>query len=210
MTATRTAAAAVLLVLLATAAGCRGGGAAADRPAGPPSPLADCAGLTAPPPAGQASAGPGRPPPTPPVPPDPAARPLPALALPCFTGGEPFPLAELRGPAVVNLWASWCGPCRKELPALQRFADQAAGRVHVLGVVTGDRPPAAAALATDLGIRFPALTDPDRRLQAELGAFGLPVTVFVDAAGRVRHVHAGALDRPALAALVREQLGAGP
>jgi thiol-disulfide isomerase/thioredoxin len=213
MTGARGAAPAALLVLLLASlpavAGCTGdraggaGRAGDPEPAAADSPLAGCAGLTEPPPA--AAMGTGG---------DPAANsggePLPGLALPCLTGGEPFPLAELRGPAVVNLWASWCFPCREELPELQRFADQAGGAVHVLGVVTEDRPAAAAALATDLGLRFPAVTDREGRLQAALGAVGLPVTAFVDATGRVRHVHrGGALDQPALARLVREQLGVG-
>lgn len=185
----RAAVVAALAGLVLGAGGCDGG-----ESTGPQSPLAECDQLTAAPAGAGVAAGGG--------------EPLPDLSLPCFTGGEPFPLAELRGPAVVNLWASWCGPCREELPALQQYADRAAGQVHVLGVVTEDRWAAAAALATDLGLRFPALDDPDARLNAELGTFALPVTLFVDAAGRVRHVHrTGALDREELARLVRDHLG---
>lgn len=162
------------------------------------SPLASCQHLATPP----ASAAPEHLP-------GPDGDPLPELELPCFTGGEPVALASLRGPAVVNLWASWCAPCREELPELQRYADRTAGRVHVLGVVTDDpRPAAAAALAADLGVRFPALFDPERRLMVELGAPGVPATALVDSAGRVRYLHVEpGLDEPELARLVREQLG---
>ncbi|MPZ26832.1 MAG: redoxin domain-containing protein [Micromonosporaceae bacterium] len=196
MTRPRPAIPALLLGLLVALAGCQGGGRPAE--AGPDvtvSPLADCQGLTEPPAeAAPAVAGSG--------------EPLPDLTLPCFTGGEPFRLADLRGPAVVNLWASWCAPCREELPALQRYADQMASRVQVLGVVTEDRPAAAAALATDLGVRFPALEDQPGRLQAEIGGMGLPVTLLVDAAGQLRYVHVtGALKQPELASLVAEHLG---
>ncbi|MGH3682355.1 MAG: TlpA family protein disulfide reductase [Natronosporangium sp.] len=185
---------AALLGLVVALAGCQGGG---DDPDVTVSPLADCQGLTGPP--AEAAAAPV----------SEAGEPLPDLTLPCFTGGEPFRLADLRGPAVVNLWASWCTPCREELPALQRYADQTAGRVHVLGVVTEDpRPAAAAELATDLGIRFPALLDEAGRLRAEVGAVGLPVTLFVDAAGQLRYVHPAQLDQEELATLVAEQLGA--
>jgi cytochrome c biogenesis protein CcmG, thiol:disulfide interchange protein DsbE len=182
-------AAALLLGLVL--AGCGGGGEAGDDRVS--SPLADCTGLTEP--LGD---------------PVPAAggEPLPELALPCFTGGEPFRLPELRGPAIVNLWASWCGPCREELPVLQRYADRAGGEAHVLGVVTEDRPAAAASLAEDLGITFPALDDPDGLVRAELAAVGLPVTLFVDPAGQVRYVHLGVpLDERALAELVTEHFG---
>jgi thiol-disulfide isomerase/thioredoxin len=185
---------ALLAGLVVAAGGCQDHRDQAPRVA---SPLAACDQLTGPP-VRAGAAGPG----------GTSGDPLPELALPCLTGGEPFQLASLRGPAVVNLWASWCAPCRAELPALQRYADQRTGRVHVLGVVTGDQPERAAALATDLRLRFPALADPDGRLRAALGGLGLPVTLFVDAAGRVRYVHTtGALDQPELARLVRDHLG---
>lgn len=186
------------------------GAARPDGAAGPDgaaraAPLAACDGLTtAPPDAGTAPLDAGTAPPA-----DTDAVPaLPELTLPCLTGGEPFPLADLRGPAVVNLWASWCAPCREELPVLQRYADRARDRVHVVGVVTEDRREAAVALAGELGVTFPSLADREGRLRAALPATGLPVTLFVDAAGRIRHRHvSGALDQETLAGLVAEQLG---
>jgi len=132
-----------------------------------------------------------------------------AARLPCFADGAQLRLADLRGPAVVNLWASWCAPCRAELPAFQRYADRAAGRVHVVGVITEDTRRAAGALAEDLGVRFPALVDRGGEVRRGLGGV-LPITLFLDAAGRVRHVHTGpALDDDGLAALARRHL-AGP
>lgn len=201
-----------VVTLLALVAGCTGEPAAGDGTvdtagtADAGSPLADCDGLAAPPAdaadgsATDAADGSAA-----------AGEPLPELTLPCFTGGAPFALADLRGPAVVNLWASWCPPCREELPALQRYADRAAGRVHLLGVVIDDRRSAAVSLAEELGITFPALEDADGRLLAELPRNGLPATLFVDAAGRVRYVHqTGALDEQALERYVSEQLGVAP
>lgn len=174
------------------------------------SPLADCAALTAPPPAADPTTPPGVPDP-PATPPGDAATTLPDLVLPCFTGGEPVSLADLRGPAVVNLWASWCPPCREELPVLQRYADRAAGQVHVIGVVVGDRQAAAAALAEDLDISFPSLADPERQLPVQIGVVGLPATLYVDAEGRLAYRHlAGALDEETLADQAREHLGVVP
>jgi thiol-disulfide isomerase/thioredoxin len=134
-------------------------------------------------------------------------RTLPEISLPCFTGGQPIGLAALGRPAVINLWASFCEPCRVELPELQRFAD-ARPEVVVLGVVTGDVRSKAASLATDLGITFASVDDPDRRLLRALGRSALPVTLFVDEAGFIRHEDlSGALTLARLGELTTEHLG---
>ncbi|HEY8450967.1 MAG: TlpA disulfide reductase family protein [Micromonosporaceae bacterium] len=213
---TRVAAVAAAILVATAVGGCGGGGDGggpgsglsrvdpSDRPAaGPISPLAECADLTAPPPAAGAGAdrragddtGPALP------------QRLPDLTLPCVTGGEPVDLSRLAGPAVVNLWASWCEPCRDELPVLQRFADRAAGRVHVVGVVTEDTRTRAVWLALDTGVTFPSVHDVDGRLHDRLPAVGLPVTLFVDADGRIRHLHNAPLDDGTLAELAAEHLG---
>jgi thiol-disulfide isomerase/thioredoxin len=132
---------------------------------------------------------------------------LPDLALPCFSGGRMIRLTELRGPAVLNLWASWCGPCRAELPAMQRLAAVTTGRLHVIGVDSGDGREAAASFATDFGVTMPTLYDRDKRLIGALGRAALPVTVFVDAGGR-RHVYNEVPpDDAGLAELVRAYAG---
>jgi thiol-disulfide isomerase/thioredoxin len=147
---------------------------------------------------------------TPPA--DPIAPAAPALGpvtLPCFTGGEPVAVAGLGRPSVVNLWASWCEPCRTELPELQRFADLGADQVTVLGVITGDTRTAAAAAAEDFGVSFPAVFDPDRSLLASIGRNALPVTLFLDAKGGIRHLYQGAepLTLSTLERLTRQYLG---
>src|SRR5690606_30904160 len=88
-----------------------------------------------------------------------AARALPAVGLPCFTGGEQVTLSDLGQPMVINFWASYCQPCRKELPELQRFADAVEGRVLMIGVVTTDSRAAAASLGEDFGVQFPSVFD---------------------------------------------------
>jgi thiol-disulfide isomerase/thioredoxin len=189
----RVRAAAVLLLI--TVAGCGEAGDAPDAGETVRSPLADCTGLTEPLAAAEEALT--------------SHEPLPDLTLPCFTGGEPFRLADLRGPAIVNLWASWCTPCREELPLFQRYADRAAGEIRVLGVVHQDpRPEAAALLARDLGITFPALVDQEGQVRTAVGAVGVPATVFVDSEGLIRYVYQGPpLDEPTLAQLVTEHLG---
>jgi len=109
---------------------------------------------------------------------------------------------------VINLWASWCHPCRKELPVFQHLADTMGERVHVVGVDTRDERESAQSLAADLGITYPNLVDRDELLRTALGRSTLPLTLFVDGQGRIRHVHdAGALDDDALAGLLQRHLG---
>ncbi|MGC9670345.1 TlpA family protein disulfide reductase [Planosporangium sp. 12N6] len=139
-----------------------------------------------------------------------AGEPLPDLALPCFVGGQPVRLAHLGTPAVINLWASWCAPCRTELPQLQRYADRAAGRVQVIGVITTDVDRRGAqSLIDDLTLRFPMLYDERGDLWNRIGPPRvMPTTLLVDAQGRVVYREATrTLDEAALAALVRDHLG---
>ena len=131
---------------------------------------------------------------------------LPDLRLPCFAGGQPVSLRDLRGPAVITLWASWCTPCRTELPVMQRLADQADGRLMVLGVNTGDSREGGASFAADRGVSMPTLVDADRKLIDALGRAALPVTVFLDAGGRAV-VHPLPLDAWSLADQVRTHTG---
>ncbi|MEV6523310.1 TlpA disulfide reductase family protein [Longispora sp. NPDC051575] len=124
------------------------------------------------------------------------------MELPCFTGGA---ASTVTGPAVVNLWASWCAPCRQELPAFQRLAEK--DQVKVLGVVTLDDRARALDTAKDLKITFPMLYDSAGKLQKSVGRSLLPITLFVAADGRVTHTYTGpALDDAALGALVEEHL----
>lgn len=192
----------LLLPLLLLAAACSRTEAAPN----PPDPFADCSTLTAPPVPGPAGLGlvPSAPSPKPTAP----TQPVPAVALPCFTGGAEVALADLRGPAVVNLWATWCLPCRKELPAFQRLADRTDG-LHVIGVDTVDKRDDGRDLGIELGLTFPTLFDPERKLSTELAVGpGLPLTLFIDADGQIRYLHtSGALDDAALTALVEQHLG---
>ncbi|MFC0533436.1 TlpA family protein disulfide reductase [Phytohabitans kaempferiae] len=184
----------VALVAVLALVGCGG----SEEPAAPESspPFADCATLTAPPPAAPQVTLPGQ------------GDPLPDVALPCFTGGQEVEVSAIRGPAVLNLWGSWCGPCREELPAFQRFADRAAGKVTVIGVDIRDSRSAASSLAEELGVTYPNLFDPSERLRAKLGITALPATLFVDRDGRVRHVYnSTALDEAELATLAAQHLG---
>jgi cytochrome c biogenesis protein CcmG, thiol:disulfide interchange protein DsbE len=175
------------LTLMAGAAGCTAEASTGAAPSPPEtrSPFSDCAALT--------GAG--------------AAADLPDVKLPCFTGGQSVRLSDVRGPAVINIWATWCDPCRAELPAMQRLADRAGGTLRVVGVDTGDSRDAAASFGTDKKVSLPTLYDPDRTLVGALGRIALPVTVFLDAHGKRFVYNQLPPDDARLAALVRAHTG---
>lgn len=141
---------------------------------------------------------------------DRSARPatLPDVSLACYAGGPPVRLADVRGPTLVNVWNTGCAPCREEMPALQRLADRTAGKLRVIGVVTGDSRAAADSFGADTGVSYPNVDDPDQRVMAALGRIAIPLTVLVDGSGSVVHVYNGAaLTDAALAELVHGHLG---
>ena len=133
---------------------------------------------------------------------------VPALAFDCLGGGS-LDLARAPGvPTVVNLWGSWCAPCREELPLLQDLAVAAGDRVRVLGVISRDGEPQAESFAEDAGITFPSAFDGDGELMAELGLNALPYTFFLAADGTLAHTEVGPVDTVAkLQGLVAEHLG---
>lgn len=107
---------------------------------------------------------------------------LPSVTLDAVGPGDPVDLGAVRGPAVVNLWAWWCAPCKRELPLYAQFADEYAGRVQVLGIDFQEtRPDQALALMRTAGVRYPVVADPDGALHA----IGLPKIILLDASGRI-------------------------
>jgi peroxiredoxin len=107
--------------------------------------------------------------------------------------GRNLRLQEQRGQVVlVNFWASWCGPCKQEMPHLNRLYDKyrTSGFV-LLGVNIDDDPRAASAAAARLGLRFPVLLDADKSVSRLYDLGSMPATVLVDRDGRVRYLHRG-------------------
>ena len=107
---------------------------------------------------------------------------LPDVTLASLTGGKPVDLGTLRGPAIVNLWAQWCVPCKRELPIYQQFFTRHAAAVSVLGVDWQDtRPDWAVQLAQKSGVTYPLVVDDEPKIRAQ----GLPKLVLVDAKGKI-------------------------
>ncbi|MEA2193950.1 MAG: cytochrome c biosis protein CcmG, thiol:disulfide interchange protein DsbE [Solirubrobacteraceae bacterium] len=101
-------------------------------------------------------------------------------------------LRALRGhPVVVNLWASWCDPCRHELPFFQRQALKRGARVAFLGVNSNDNGPDAQKLGARYPMPYPSFVDPRLAVAGDYGARGLPATAFYDAGGTRVLVHQG-------------------
>ena len=109
----------------------------------------------------------------------------PDVVLPCLGGGPDVALRSVSGPAVINVWAQWCAPCRAELPLFQRLHEWSGDRVQVLGIDWQDtQPDGALALAQATGVTYPLVADPGALVADDWRVDGLPVTVFVDPQGR--------------------------
>ena len=116
------------------------------------------------------------------------------------TDGRQVTLTSLAGkPAVINFWASYCPPCRAEMPLLQRLVGQRTGMQLVL-VDEGDTGQAALSFLGSVGVDQAALLDSDLSVGRAYGAIALPMTVFVRADGTVAARHIGQLDEGVLAA----------
>jgi peroxiredoxin len=107
--------------------------------------------------------------------------------------GENLRLSEFRGDVVmINFWATWCGPCRQEMPLLDELY-QRYERVgfNLLGVNIDDDSRRAMQMIEDLGVSFPVLFDAQKEVSKLYNVEAMPVTVLVDREGNVRYVHHG-------------------
>lgn len=122
--------------------------------------------------------------------------------------GQIVQLSSLRGqPVVLNFWASWCPPCRAEMPDFERVhqAYRAKGAV-ILGVNTSDQTPKAQAFLQEAGVSYPSLLDPQGQLATQFNAGSLPTTVFIDREGRVVKRRVGVVSAQQLATQIDDLL----
>ena len=133
------------------------------------------------------------------------ARAAPAISLPDLADpATTRALADLRGrPVVVNLFASWCLPCRSELPVLQA-ASVANPDVAFLGIDHKDSRRAGLEMLREAGVTYPAAHDPDGRTAAAYRARGMPTTILITRDGAVASTHLGELSRRQLDTLIQE------
>jgi cytochrome c biogenesis protein CcmG, thiol:disulfide interchange protein DsbE len=194
---TRSRTAAGALVLGLALAGCSAGAQSSDAAPSTPS-TPDVATTTAPCPEQPAGTATG-------------TEVLADVSVDCLGGGR-LHLGRAQGvPTVVNLWATWCGPCREELPLVQQLADRAGDRLKVVGLVSKDTAANGAAFAADAGITMPTGIDAEGALLDAQRLPALPYTYLLRADGTVAHLQL----RPVtsveeLEALVAEHLGVTP
>ena len=125
---------------------------------------------------------------------------------PTFTGGikmdcldrsEGAQLGALRGPMVVNVWGSWCGPCEQEMPYFVEFNNQANGKVKLLGIAVEEaKSQDSKDFIISNGMTWPNLYDAKGITRANFG-MGVPVTWFIDKAGTVVYKHVGVINSTA-------------
>lgn len=143
---------------------------------------------------------------------DQSERPAPQFSLPEIgSSSKSISLADVRGhDVVVNFWASWCIPCRTEMPLLQSAFVSERGRVIFVGIDTNDTRDSALAFLRQVKVTYPTAFDPDGQVASTYGLFGLPVTVFISSQGKMVGRHLGQFDSATLGAALREAFGALP
>jgi len=116
--------------------------------------------------------------------------PAPAFELPASTGSQ-MGLGDLKGQVVlINFWASWCGPCRQEMPVLEQiYHKYKSAGVTLLGVNVEPKSTDALAFLKTTPVSFPILFDTDSKVSTLYDVAGMPSTVIVDRKGKVRYVH---------------------
>lgn len=113
-------------------------------------------------------------------------------------------LVSLRGtPLFIDVWASWCRPCKQEAPKLARLARAYAGRVQFVGIDTQDGRGAGRAFVRRYRLDFPHLFDPSTTLATKLGVYGIPTMILVDREGRIAATLVGKQGETRLRRLLR-------
>jgi len=116
----------------------------------------------------------------------------PDFSLKSFSG-ETLSLSTYKGEVVmINFWATWCGPCRQEMPILDElYSRYERAGFKLLGVNIDDDPNRAREMLTELGVSFPVLFDSEKEVSALYAVQAMPVSVMVDREGTVRYTHHG-------------------
>lgn len=109
-------------------------------------------------------------------------------------------------PAIVNIWASWCAPCRTEMPLLDAAARAHGGEILMLGVATKDDPAAARRFLDDLGVVYPSVFDADGSIRVALGVSAFPTTYVFNRRGELKTRVVGGVSEQRLAALIQDAL----
>jgi cytochrome c biogenesis protein CcmG, thiol:disulfide interchange protein DsbE len=119
--------------------------------------------------------------------------PAPDFSLPTLSG-ETVSLKQFRGkPVVLNFWATWCLPCREEMPLLQKVYAQNEPGLEILAINNAEADSAVRPFAEELGLSFPVLLDSDGAITRLFRVSGFPASIFIDSEGIIRYQHVGIL-----------------
>jgi cytochrome c biogenesis protein CcmG/thiol:disulfide interchange protein DsbE len=118
-------------------------------------------------------------------------------------------LAALEQPAVVNVWASWCLPCRSEAPLFARAHAEHGAQIEFIGVDVQDSQAGAKAFLAEFELDFDHFFDPDRQVPNAYGGFGTPITLFFAPGGDLVSLHNGVVDERTLALNIDELMRLG-
>ena len=122
-------------------------------------------------------------------------HPAPDFTAPLLSG-ESFSLGGAQGtPVILNFWATWCGPCRAEMPVIQAAAKNYGERIHFVAVNQGEESAVIQPFVDEFGLTFPIALDQDQAVGSDLyNVTGLPTTFFIDGDGTVRRVWMGEMN----------------
>jgi thiol-disulfide isomerase/thioredoxin len=108
-----------------------------------------------------------------------------ASLLKCLDGKSTVDIGQIKGPVLVNVWGSWCGPCKEEMPIFVDFYGKYKEKVSLIGISVEEANVQNARDFVELyGMSWPNLNDPDGSTRGTLG-MGVPITLFIDAQGKV-------------------------
>jgi len=131
---------------------------------------------------------------------------LPTAEIVDLTSGDVSLLSDIEGPAVINLWGTWCAPCRTEIPAFEEVHQARGDEVRFVGINIGDDPAKALAFLDDVGATYDQFSDETGDVSTELRATSMPLTAVIDADGVVTTRHLGPLDQDGLNEAIDEAL----
>lgn len=123
---------------------------------------------------------------------------LPDVEIERLDGTGTISLADIEGPAVINLWATWCAPCRREIPDFEAVHQARGDEIRFVGINIGEDSGRAAEFLVDVGATYDQFLDSEGYVVTELRATTMPVTIVLDTDGAIIERHLGPLDQDGL------------
>ncbi len=138
---------------------------------------------------------------------EPSGDVLPDVEIEYLDGTGTISLADIDGPAVINLWATWCAPCRREIPDFEAVHQARGDEVRFVGINIGESSGQAAEFVAEVGATYDQFLDSEGYVVTELRTSTMPTTVILDADGVITRRHLGPLDEDGLNEAIDDALG---